>query len=93
VRELETPISRLFETRGGDTATTSGTASSESSQVGLTTAVNVAVETDTGVGEDTVANSSVVGEACTPIFSETTESSTASGEEGTRVYAQSENFG
>jgi hypothetical protein len=93
VRELETPISRIFETRGGDTATTSGTASSESRQVGLNTTVNVAVETGTGVGENTVANSSVVGEVCTPMFSETTDSSTAAGEEGTRVYTQSENFG
>ncbi len=55
----------------------------------MTTTVNVVVEEGTGVGVDTVAYSSVVGETYPLVCSETTESSTATGEQDTRVHAPS----
>ena len=69
------------------TTTTSRTETTESRQVSFTTPVSDTVETGTGVDEDTVTYSTVAGETCTPICSETTESSTGTGEEDTRVYA------
>ena len=74
-------------------ATTSRTATAESRQVSWTTTVNAAVEEVTWAGEDTVTYSSIDGETCdpncTPICSETTESSTATGQEDTKMYAPS----
>ena len=55
----------------------------------MATVVNAAVEAGIGVGEDAVSYSSVAGETCTPICSETTESSIVTGEEDTRVYSPS----
>jgi hypothetical protein len=72
-----------------DSATTSSTATTENRQVGLTTVVKTTVETDTGVGVDTVTTSDADGETYTTICPQTTEGSTVSGEEDTRVYTQS----
>ncbi len=65
------------------------TAAAESRQVGLATAVMAADETRKGRGVDAVATSDTAGETCTPICSQTMESSTAADEKDTRVYAQS----
>ncbi len=93
-----TPVGLAVVSKGGTSGeqfgltvtTTSRTATTENRQVSWATVVNTVVETDTWAREDAVTYSSITDETCdpicTPIFSETTESSTATGEENTRVW-------